>query len=134
MSQPRLKLSLGWASMARLWATFGPMVGYCFSFFLESYPRNTSKLPKCVEICRNLQKMQNKFCWNPCWEIYPEHLTTLPFSHNVTQYKCPRNQSLFKLFKHICTCKNLKLCMLNLLQSSGLHKITQNFFCTESQL
>jgi hypothetical protein len=34
-----------------------------FSIVLNN--RKHSKLPKFVEACRSVQKLQNKFCWTP---------------------------------------------------------------------
>jgi hypothetical protein len=70
---------LGWASVRRPWAGLSPLLFIPFSFFnLNS--RNLFKLTKLIEICRNLRKIQNKFCVNPYEQIYPDNLTTSSFS------------------------------------------------------
>jgi hypothetical protein len=41
--------------------------------------RNYFKLPKFVETCRNVKKLQNKFCWTPLEPLYAVGLTKLTF-------------------------------------------------------
>jgi hypothetical protein len=75
---------VGWASTARPRAEISPLL-FIISPFSEiiysfKYSRNSFKLPKFVEISRNLRKMQIKSCQNPCEQFYTVNLTMLLFS------------------------------------------------------
>jgi hypothetical protein len=49
----------------------------CFSIILNS--KNYFKLPKFVETCRSVQKLQNKFVWTPLEALFTLDLTKLTF-------------------------------------------------------
>jgi hypothetical protein len=64
----------------------GPVAGPVLCWRFNRFPsclkknRNCFKIPKFVETCRNVQKLQNKFCTNPLDPIFIVGLTKLTFA------------------------------------------------------
>jgi hypothetical protein len=54
---------------------------YCAAvlIFFILIPRNCSKFQKLAETCRNVQKLQHKFCMNPLEPLFTVSLTKLTF-------------------------------------------------------
>jgi hypothetical protein len=46
-------------------------------FLIDLIPRKYDKIPKFVETCKNVQKLQNKFCMNTLEPLYIVGLTKL---------------------------------------------------------
>jgi hypothetical protein len=72
----RLRQALGWIR---------PNTVQVFFFFKKNplrvkNSRNSSKLPKFVEICIQFRKLQSKFCFNPLKQNSSENLTKSSFS------------------------------------------------------
>jgi hypothetical protein len=81
---PRLVVSGGLGQVSRLGPNNGPTLftGFHFpGFLILKYSKNYFKIPKFLEICRNLgKKIQSKFCLNPLKLIFWENLTKSSFS------------------------------------------------------
>jgi hypothetical protein len=65
-------------SLGPVSAQYCATVFKCFS--IVSNFRNCFKLQKFVETCRNVQKLQNKFCMNPLEPLFTVGLTKLTFT------------------------------------------------------
>jgi hypothetical protein len=45
------------------------MVSFSFGFDLLKFPE-IAQIPKSVETCRKVQKLQTQFCWTPLEQLY----------------------------------------------------------------
>jgi hypothetical protein len=87
-----------------MWARFGPSARNFFSIFQNSFNsiQIFSELPKFIEICRNIIKMQDIF-----FRILVSKYTIF-YLYNISLYKIPRSQTLVKFFRNIQARKNLE--------------------------
>jgi hypothetical protein len=72
-----------------------------FSFLFKQFQK-WFKLPKFVETCRNVQKLQNKFCMNPLEPLFTVGLAKFTFEYHFIVQNFKNSDNKIIVYKYIC--------------------------------
>jgi hypothetical protein len=86
-----------------LWANAEPDAGRRFLSFFNCFNfQKLFKLPKFVETCRNVQKLQNKFCMNILQPLFTVGLDNFTFEYHFIVQNSKNSDTKIIVYKYLC--------------------------------